>query len=378
MHSSKSSSPNIRIYFFDALRAILIVFIIIIHISQIFNPEKLWLIYQLESSSLFSLLINFLMLFTLQSFFIMSGYFAILSIKKNNLSAFFNSKIKRTIIPILFTLITFNFMQIYLLIQFDWLSSTFSTYISNGKVIYHLWFLIDLTIFFLVTYLGIKVIPKFLTTLSYLFNKLFLKSNIYIILVLIAIVIVSLRAFFSIVSIYIENSFINFSSILNYLPFYILGILLFLHKEFFQSFINIAWIKLTILVAILVVISYYLNNQHNFVYKVIFYFSTALASLFMSAICFSIIYKYLNYQSKIFSFLANASYSIYLFHHLIVIVMGLIFIEIDINIYLKFMIIFVLTLSSSILLHHFLISKINLLSFLYNGIPLKRKKKNNA
>jgi len=157
MHSSKSISPNIRIYFFDAMRAILILFI-----------------------------------------------------------------------------------------QFDWLSSTFSTYISNGKVIFHLWFLIDLTIFFLITYLGIKVIPKFLTTLSYLFNKLFLKSNIYILLVLIAIV------------------------------------------------------------------------------------------------------------------------------------MGLIFIEIDINIYLKFMIIFVLTLSSSIFLHHFLISKINLLSFLYNGTPLKRKKKNNA
>jgi glucan biosynthesis protein C len=76
----------------------------------------------------------------------------------------------------------------------------------------------------------------------------------------------------------------------------------------------------------------------------------------------------------LFSFLAEASYSIYLTHHVLVIIGGVILIKLGIGGYLGFFILILFTISLSILIHHFLISKIDLLAFLYNGRKLKKGK----
>ena len=79
---------NKRVYFFDAMRAILIIFILITHVLQSFNPKATWLIYNTNDINIAPFLIDCFMLFTLQSFFIMSGYLAIMSIKKIGVNSF--------------------------------------------------------------------------------------------------------------------------------------------------------------------------------------------------------------------------------------------------------------------------------------------------
>ena len=77
-----TSTNKKRVYFFDSMRAILILLIVAIHTLQVFNPNASWLIHHPNDIAIAPFIIDFLLLFTLQSFFIMSGYLAAMSINK--------------------------------------------------------------------------------------------------------------------------------------------------------------------------------------------------------------------------------------------------------------------------------------------------------
>ena len=362
-----------RIYFFDAMRAILIFFIIIIHILQSFNPNASWLIYNNNDIKIAPYIIDFLMLFTLQSFFIMSGYLAAMSIKKRNIQHFFHSRIKRVLIPVIVTSLTFNSFQAYLLNQLGWMNITLYSYLSEGRWVPHLWFLIDLAIFFLLTYLSIRFINPILQKTLSIFNKIFEKGGLYTILFLFSFIILAFIILFSILSPYIYNPIINVRSMFFYFPFFILGTLLFLNKTIFKQFIQVDIIKTLLVTIPFGILSVYFETpNNNNIKKIFYYFFNSSSNIFASALCFALFYKFFNKKSKLFSFLAEASFSIYLFHHLIVIAISLLMIHFNIGGYLGFLILLISVILITLSLHHFVISKIKILAFLYNGKKLKK------
>ena len=363
---------NQRVYFFDAMRALLILFIVITHILQNFNPHATWLIYNSNDISISPFIIDFLMLFTLQSFFIMSGYLAAMSINKLGIQYFFDSRIKRVLIPILFTALTFNSLQAYVLSQSGWIDITLSTYLNEGQWISHLWFLIDLAIFFLLSYVAVVLANPIIKKANYLFNIIFEKAGLYMLLFFVAFIILMLTIIFSILSPYIYNQIINIKSIFFYFPFFILGTLLFNNQNIFKSFIQVPILKTILLTVLFIYFSLYFKESSNNIEKIVYYFFDALSNIFASALCFTFFHKTFNKKSKLFLFLSDASFSIYLFHHLFVIVIGLLLINLNIGAYLGFLILFVTVIVLTLSLHHFLISKIKILAFLYNGKKLKK------
>jgi len=169
MNTAKRKKVNKeRVYFFDTMRAMLIIFIVIIHILQVFNPNASWLIHHNNDINIAPFLIDFLMLFTLQSFFIMSGYLAAMSIKNIGVKNFFDSRIKRILIPIIVTAITLNSLQTYFLTKSSGIDISIYTYIIKGEWVSHLWFLIDIAIFFLFSYIAVIFLIYFLKSLDYI------------------------------------------------------------------------------------------------------------------------------------------------------------------------------------------------------------------
>jgi len=365
---------NQRVYFFDAMRAILILFIVITHIFQSFNPNASWLIYNRNDITISPFVIDFLMLFTLQSFFIMSGYLAAMSIKKVGVQHFFDSRIKRVVIPILFTALTFNSVQAYLLSQSKLIEITLYSYVIKGQWISHLWFLIDLAIFFLFSYFAVIFTSSIIKKANDLFNIIFEKFGLYTLLSLLAFVILILTIIFSILSPYIYNQIIDIKSIFFYFPFFIFGTLLFNNQNIFKSFIDMPIIKTLFLTMFSISFSLYFKDATNDIEKIAYYFFDAISNIFSSALCFTFFNKFFNKKSKLFLFLADASFSIYLFHHLFVIAIGLLLINLNIGGYLGFFILFGIIMLITLSIHHFLISKITLLAFLYNGKELKKEK----
>jgi glucans biosynthesis protein C len=70
--------------------------------------------------------------------------------------------------------------------------------------------------------------------------------------------------------------------------------------------------------------------------------------------------------------LSEASYSLYLLHHPIVMVMGIAFLGISMNIFVEYGIIVAAGFAIPYLAHRYLIAPWPLMSFLFNGKPFKR------
>ena len=363
-----------RVYFFDTMRAMLIIFIVTIHTLQVFNPNASWLIDHNNNINIAPFLIDFLMLFTLQSFFIMSGYLAAMSIKNIGVKNFFDSRIKRILIPIIVTAITLNSLQTYFLTKSSGIDINIYTYIIKGEWVSHLWFLIDIAIFFLFSYIAVVFFNSIIKKINYFFNLLFEKFGLYIMLLFISFLILILIMLFSILSPYIYNEIINIKSLFFYSPFFILGTLLFSNQKIFKNFIKMPILNTLLISIIFSYLSIYFLECTNNIEKIAYNFFNASSNLFASALCFTLFYKFFNKESKFFSFLAEASYSIYLFHHVLVVLGGLILIKLNIGGYLGFFILLLFVSALSLSIHHYLISKVNFLALLYNGKKLKKNK----
>lgn len=363
---------NNRVYFLDTMRGILILLILIIHSLQVFNPKKTWLIYTDEGIDFVPYIIDFLMLFTLTSFFIMSGFFAAMSIHKVGSKKFLETRMKRILIPIFVTALILNSLQAYILIDNGWMEFELLVYIQKGGWVSHLWFLINLVIYFLILYIGVKFFKFMLKKIVVMIELLFLKTNISIILFLLSFLTVLLIAAMSMISKYWHFSeIINLHAIAFYLPFFFLGILMYHNKDMLEKFTKIS-INTFLFISLSLLLSHYLMDFEGNLYKFLYFFFFTVAHFFTSALCFHLFYKYANSKSRIFLFLSEASYSVYLFHHVLVVGVGLLFIKYGIgDIGGLFLLMFIVG-TISLLIHALLISKINILSFLFNGKTMEK------
>jgi glucan biosynthesis protein C len=361
-----------RVYFLDSMRGILILLIVLLHVLQIYNPKKTWVIYTEEGMAIIPVIIDAIMLFVLPTFFIMSGYLAVMSITKMGIDKFFESKIKRILIPILMTALTFNSLQSYLLSRNGWMEFNLWAYIVNGQWISHLWFLIDLAIFFFILYISIrffkKAIYKLLDVIYFYVDKL----NIYFMILIIVIMVVIMLAGYSQLSVYIHNPIIGFRSLAFYFPFFFLGGIFFNNKNIFHDFLNINIFIIILLLGTSIFLSNYFLELEGLLYKLMYYFFDTFTYLFTSTICFYLFYKFLNFKSDILLFFANASYSIYLIHHSIVIALGLILINLNIVNISWLLLLYLLVILISVIIDYFIIQKVEILAFLFNGKKFKK------
>lgn len=71
--------------------------------------------------------------------------------------------------------------------------------------------------------------------------------------------------------------------------------------------------------------------------------------------------------SRVFRYLSDASYSVYLMHHLVIVALTLALLALDGGPWWKFLLTASLTLACCLDIHHFLILRHPLLAFLFNG-----------
>lgn len=365
---------NSRIYYLDSMRGVLILFILMIHALQVYSPEKSWRIYNIESIDSIPYIIDFLLLFTLTSFFIMSGYFAVMTIQKVGSQKFWEIRIRRIMIPIITTAVTLNSFQSYLLVQNGWMKFELIDYLINGGWVSHLWFLINLVIYFLILYIGVKYFKSLLEKCMTIFNIVFLNTNIYFLLFFMSFLTVFLLAIVSIFSKYwYFGEIINLHAFVFYLPFFIFGILLYINKQILESFLNISIFYSVMIIIISLLVSNYFVEFEGKIYKIVYFFFNTASKYFASALCFHFFYKYTNKQSHTFTFLSESSYTVYLFHHVLVIAVGLLYIHYKIvGVVGLFLLVFLVGILS-LLIHLLLISRSDILSFLFNGKVLNKQ-----
>lgn len=353
----------------DSMRSILMMLGVILHSVNVFDSKQDWVIYSTNTTIIADYVSDLIHVFRMPAFFLISGFFCVHTIIKYKPKLFFMVRIKRLLIPLLVTGVSLNTLQNCILQYTGFYQLDMWSYIINGDWISHLWFLINLVIYFsLATIIAIffwhpsKLIGNYL-------GRLFLSIPLIAIIMLMPVASIAILASNKVGFPLYSNwhGIINVNRICIYLPYFIFGALLGGNHELLHKFSKVNPIFAILLLAVSAFILEHINVSSE-IYKTIVssYFESFIIWLSVS-LCFYTFYRMFNTPSKIWSFLSDASYTVYLFHHLIVIGIGIMLIYLEVHPIFSIVILITLTIAITLCIHNYVILKLKYARFLFNG-----------
>jgi len=351
------------------MRSVLMMLGVVLHSAQVFNPNFTWLVSSPNSIALADHIVVSIHAFRMPAFFVISGFFCIFTLQKYGWQKFLRKRFIRIIVPLAVTALTLNTVQQLLLnevagVSFDWIR-----YLTSGGWIFHLWFLVNLLVYFSVAVAVAVFGGKLLTSSVGFLVRLLSRVHMFIVVALMPLFSIAMFALGKLgVPIYADFlGTIDAFSILRYAPYFAFGGLLAAEAELFERFsvTNPLWSVLIIVVAVLV--SGWLDSISSFFSRALSMYLTVLISWFSVLICFAFFRSFCNQQSRVWLFLSDASYTVYLFHHSIVVAVGLFFVSRNVNAYAGLPLLIALTLVATLIIHVVFVKSNRYGRFLFNG-----------
>ncbi len=361
------SKNNTRIYYLDAMRSVLMALGIVLHSAVVFTDSN-WAIQNNETSQYFSALVDFVHLFRMPAFFIVSGFFCHMTLARYGSKSFLHLRIPRIIIPLVITAITLNTIQNIILVNYSniIISVTQTSYWLEGRWVSHLWFLNCLVFYFIVAAVLHKYIPKPLNGIGRVFEKIIINSKGLYLLILPCVSIILLKISYTIPELPYSIYDLSIPDAIRYSPFFAFGTLLGQKRSLLIHFIKPHKVLIpALLISSYSIYSYQFTN--SLIEKLSNFYTESLISWLLCSACFILFSFLFNRKSAFFSYLSEASYSIYLFHHIFIIIYGLILINTDFHIVIKFFILITSTFITTNLIHNFWILRSPALRYLFNG-----------
>lgn len=356
-----------RIHGLDFARAVLMTLGLTYHIGLIYGGLNEWRVTSDQTSIVFKYLSDFIHMFRMEAFYIISGFFYTLVLLKNR-DGFLKERINRALIPMLFGGILFNPIMNFLSYNsnIDWSIN----YILKGYWLGHLWFLGNLIFYFLIS--------KKICNVLHRFNGLS-KRSLMILFCLVAPLFGMMML--AIVKFTFSGTviFLSFDNLLYYYVYFVLGILCYHNKNTFISMLNLKTGNLLISI-ILILFSTSILMTHflpelQFIIKVINKFITGGLALLVLASLITIG----NSGSKLAKDFSDASYTIYILHQpLLIILYVFYFKEIQLGATIEYLMLVIATFTISYFIHFSIVKKSKLLEFLFNGTPRNSLKKKNV
>jgi glucan biosynthesis protein C len=356
-----------RIYFLDAMRSILMTLGIVLHSANVFSDSP-WAIQNIQTSEFFSSLVLFIHQFRMPAFFIVSGFFCHMTLSKYGHRQFMNVRIPRILIPLVITAISINSIQNGLLVEYQEASLGLLTidYWLQGKWVSHLWFLNCLIYYFLFAAILYSYFPRILYKLGYFVSSFVTHSKGLYLFILPVFSLLLLKISYLVPQPPYDIYDLSIAESIKYSIFFLFGILVNFRRDLLWELMRPSIVKITG-VLIFLVVFLLIPTESSGIFYLFNLYVKALIPWVLCSLCFWIFHKYFNKRSTFFSYLSEASYTIYLFHHLFVILYGIILINLDLNLFLKFIILVIATFSTTVFIHNQLIIKLPIFRYLFNG-----------
>jgi glucan biosynthesis protein C len=372
-------SPSARPYmsYMDAARSILIMLGVALHAGNIYAADTDWLVNDADSR-FFLLLTDFLHLFRMPAFFIISGFFCAYTLPRYTPARFLRVRMTRLMVPFLAAAVTLNGAQIlishYVTVEGVRPLATplpLSFWFSSGWV-YHLWFLLNLGVYFLLvvavvatpaarrsierftTWIEPRLQPKLVTWLG--------------LVVLPACAIEALDVLGWLVPA-LHQDFLWFGpplTLLYYAVFFLTGMILCRFRVLLDLFTK-PGIGLVALLPVAVFTYVMVAPGRSLVAKAEVNFAHALLVMLLCQLVLLLFKALADRPSRTFQYLADASYSIYLFHHILVVLTGIALLASSLPPMVEFLIVTAVTVAVSLGIHHFVVLRVPLVRFLFNG-----------
>ncbi|MDX1957353.1 MAG: acyltransferase family protein [Leptospiraceae bacterium] len=342
-----------RLHYLDNLKSIALILGLFFHVAITYADGVGYTVKSEELSFLYTVFVHFIHVFRMPVFFFLSGYFTALTLEKKGEIFFLRSRFSRIVVPALLGISLFAPVESYLQFvqrvgEFSYIN--FFPYFFTGEffLLSHLWFLYYLLLFSII-YLIIKSanlnriaiqdsIPSLLET------KLFFKveSVPYTLWTFVTLFLVNLL-FTK------EDSFLSLSPFhfFYYSVFFIVGTRIYtkrildlilpkynelLHRSLWAAFSFGVYLYLE------EIDPYWMGIRFEpipILYRIIHIFLESSLAWNLIIITCSLAKNYLQFQNKFTSFFSESGMCIYLIHHPISLLLGFMFLQIELNMHLK-------------------------------------------
>lgn len=356
-----------RYHYMDYLRAFLIIGGVFYHAGLIYSIDSNWRVVSDNSHQLFNLLTELVSSFRMPSFFLVSGFFCAYSFSSsvNTLShsQILKKRLLCFVVPFVIMSITIQPIQYLFKLKFEvdiYELKLWESYLEKEEYISHLWFLVNLVAYYLIVYLTFK----YLNLVKPLLENICLKYNFLVLCFLLALL---FTAFYSIC--YFINKIlpdlpvVNFLAIAKYVFFFLMGYYLFICNYSVSK--NVFSLKNGCIGIVVSMLFLACNNyiQNNVFDIFSFYIVGILTSVFLLA-SFSRLFQR---ENILVNKVTNASYSIYIFHQIIIIALSYFIVDSFSSSPLEYISLVFLSIAITIVVHYLIIERFPAVAFLYNG-----------
>lgn len=316
-----------------------------------------------------TVIVEFILTFRMPAFFVVSGYFCFLTLKKYGGRTFLRRRIKRLVVPFFFTALLLNSFQTALLIRGGWLQFDWLDYLLNGGYVSHLWFLTNLTLYFLAAGLLVllcRPVAQFGIAAS---RAILLRVPLLLLVILMPLTSLAILGLNKVgFPLYVNVlGVLGVYSILSYTPFFVFGIALGSQASALGRFCTLSPVTCSLLIVMSLLLVNFVDTQSGLFATVVVDYLTVLSQWLAVALCFQCFYRYCNQASTTVRFFSDSAYTVYLFHHLLVILLGMLCVYVNVPALLGFACLVVVVSGLTLAIHHFVIAKNKALLFMFNG-----------
>lgn len=358
-----------RLHDVDALRATLMVLGIVIHTANIYRYNP-WLINSSEQHTLYSLLSEGIHLFRMPVFFLISGYFVGMAIASGKFRGSLKARIVRLVIPLITVAVTLNLVEFHVVNAFNGRELSLKDFWAQGLWMSHLWFLVNLSLYTMLVWALVALLESIGKLESGLEHLARLKCPIPLLFLAFPLIypcILALNSFG--VPLYRSAAnVIDLHGFLYYFQFFALGILISLNSGLRNDFriLKPAGVIGSVLAILLFLLWNMLPSNSAPLSTLVTTYLKMLAVLLLAYVLTVTFSRLLSKPIPLARQISDASYTIYLFHHLLVILLGVMAVKFDLNPHVGFALIVALVFMLTLRIHQF-ISQTPLLSLLLNG-----------
>lgn len=358
--ASNISENHHRLHGIDFCRAVFMILGLFFHTGLIYGVGQDWRVVSNETSWLVACISDFIHMFRMEAFYLISGFFYILVFKKGR-HGFAKDRVFRALLPLIFCGLLINPIMNYYSDnqEYDWGNVD---YFIKGQWLGHLWFLGNLIVYFVVS----LPLCKFIIS-SKAMNSSVLLLLFYLITPFLAIIGLAV-AKFTFGGTFI---FISFGALFYYYSYFILGCFCFRNKEIFLSILNPKYFILSFSIFVAFFLLSYLNVfSVDVVAKVFARMSTG--GLVLSMI--SVLYFLGSRDSKIIRSFSDSSYTIYILHEPIIILFYVFIFEwLYFGAIQEYILMIFVVFLVSYLTHNFFVKDNRVMRFLFNGVLYSKR-----
>lgn len=377
--STAHAPPATRYWYMDSLRAVLIFGGILFHAALPYRSTGTWNVVDVDRNAAFDYISDTISSFRMPAFFFVAGFFCALTFANRGAASNLRRRLVVFGVPFVACAVTIQPVQFALrssregprhLLADIQMARFWSAYIESGAFVSHLWFLINLIVYYCLIYLLLRALE------SGGRGKIDLGgwSSAIPVRLLSSKTAISVLSTVAVLPAYGALSRLpqipgyGFEDLALYAPFFLVGYLCFVDERAMGAMVQVGLLDVLLLATgVAVVQSGGVTHRVTAEVFGLWLFYQAAWTLGMWVL--SAFRRWLDVESAPMRAVSDASYTIYLFHHLIVVVIATALLPVHVPgaPVIKYLLVVLATFLLTLLLHRCVIHRFKWLSYAFNG-----------